>query len=152
MRRTFPFSARSVPSALLFIFLGSLLPLACSPRPAEPDRKGAAMKIDITSSVFKEGDTIPKLYTGEDRDVSPPLQWSEAPAGTKSLALLCEDPDAPRGLWVHWVLFNLPADQRNLDAAVPAKDTLPSGARQGKNDFGAIGYGGPMPPPGKPHR
>ncbi len=110
------------------------------------------MNIELTSSAFGEGTSIPKPYTGDGEDVSPPLRWSEPPPGTKSLALICDDPDAPRGTWVHWVLFNLPADQRELEEAVPRQETLASGARQGKNDFGKIGYGGPAPPPGKPHR
>jgi Raf kinase inhibitor-like YbhB/YbcL family protein len=106
------------------------------------------MKIELTSTAFREGDTIPKQYTGDGKDVSPPLQWGEPPAGTKSFALICDDPDAPRGTWVHWVLFNLPAEQRELTEGAPAE----GGARQGKNDFGNLGYGGPAPPPGKPHR
>ena len=85
-------------------------------------------------------------------DQSPPLRWSEPPSGTKSIALICDDPDAPRGTWVHWVLFNLPAQARELEEGVPTKETLGTGAKQGKNDFGNIGYGGPAPPKGKPHR
>ena len=82
----------------------------------------------------------------------PPLHWSEPPSGTKCLALICDDPDAPRGTWVHWVLFNLPVHIRELVEGVPTTETLGNGAKQGKNDFGNIGYGGPAPPKGKPHR
>jgi Raf kinase inhibitor-like YbhB/YbcL family protein len=110
------------------------------------------MKIELNSTAFTEGANIPKQYTGDGKDVSPPLRWPEPPPGTKSFALICDDPDAPRGTWLHWVLFNLPADQRQLDEAVPAQETLDNGAKQGKNDFRKIGYGGPAPPPGKPHR
>jgi Raf kinase inhibitor-like YbhB/YbcL family protein len=110
------------------------------------------MTIELTSSAFREGETIPRPYTGDGKDVSPPLQWGEPPDGTRSFALVVDDPDAPRGIWVHWVLFNLPADLRTLAEGVPAQPTLPNGARQGKNDFGKIGYGGPAPPKGKPHR
>jgi Raf kinase inhibitor-like YbhB/YbcL family protein len=110
------------------------------------------MTIELHSTAFQPGATIPKPYTGDGADQSPPLSWSEPPAGTKSLALICEDPDAPRGIWTHWVLFNLPADTRELKEGVPAKETLSNGARQGKNDFKNIGYGGPAPPKGKPHR
>jgi Raf kinase inhibitor-like YbhB/YbcL family protein len=110
------------------------------------------MKIELTSSAFAEGETIPKSYTGDGKDISPRLQWADPPEGAKSFALICDDPDAPRGTWVHWVLFNLPNDLRTLDEAVPTQETLTNGARQGKNDFGAIGYGGPAPPRGKPHR
>jgi Raf kinase inhibitor-like YbhB/YbcL family protein len=110
------------------------------------------MKIELTSTAFHDGERIPKAYTGDGKDVSPPLRWSEPPQGTKSFALICDDPDAPRGTWVHWVLFNLPAEQRQLEEATPGVEVLASGAKHGKNDFGKIGYGGPAPPPGKPHR
>lgn len=110
------------------------------------------MPIELTSPAFQPGATIPKPYTGDGADRSPPLHWSEPPQGTKSLALICDDPDAPRGTWVHWVLFNLPAQTRELEEGVPTKQTLDSGAKQGKNDFDQIGYGGPAPPKGKPHR
>jgi Raf kinase inhibitor-like YbhB/YbcL family protein len=110
------------------------------------------MKITLTSPAFREGDTIPKQYTGDGKDASPPLQWDGGPEGTKSLALICDDPDAPRGTWVHWVLFNLPGDVRELAEGMPAEKVLTNGARQGKNDFGKIDYGGPAPPRGKPHR
>ena len=110
------------------------------------------MTIQLSSPAFAEGQNIPAEHTGDGKDSSPSLKWDEVPAQTKSQALVCDDPDAPRGTWVHWVLFNLPADVRELPQGVPVQPTLPSGARQGKNDFGKIGYGGPAPPPGKPHR
>lgn len=110
------------------------------------------MSIEVTSTAFKAGETIPKQYTGDGEDQSPLLRWSEPPSGTKSLALICDDPDAPRGTWVHWVLFNRPAQARELAEGVPTTETLGNGAKQGKNDFGNIGYGGPAPPKGKPHR
>jgi Raf kinase inhibitor-like YbhB/YbcL family protein len=101
---------------------------------------------------FSEGFPIPKEYTADGQNASPPLQWGEPPAGTKSFALICDDPDAPRGTWVHWVIFNIPANARELGPGVAAEATLANGARQGTNDFKRIGYGGPAPPPGKPHR
>jgi Raf kinase inhibitor-like YbhB/YbcL family protein len=110
------------------------------------------MSLEVTSTTFQNGATIPKPFTGDGADRSPPLAWSEPPAGTQSLALICDDPDAPRGTWVHWVLFNLPGQARALEEGVPTTETLGNGARQGKNDFGNIGYGGPAPPKGKPHR
>jgi Raf kinase inhibitor-like YbhB/YbcL family protein len=110
------------------------------------------MRIELTSTAFQEGQTIPEPYTGDGRNLSPPLRWLDPPAGTKSLALICEDPDAPRGTFTHWVLFNLPAESRELDEGVPPESTLPDGTAQGTNDFGKPGYGGPSPPPGKPHR
>jgi Raf kinase inhibitor-like YbhB/YbcL family protein len=109
-------------------------------------------KLSVTSPAFCEGEPIPKLYTGEDKDVSPLLQWTDVPEGAKSMALICDDPDAPRGTWVHWVLFNLPPETRQLDQGVPKTEKLANGALQGTNDFPKIGYDGPMPPPGKPHR
>ena len=109
--------------------------------------------MELTSTAFGEGITIPKQNTGDGKDVSPALRWSGAPANAQSYALICDDPDAPRQEpWVHWVLFNLPANTHELSEGVPAQETLANGAKQGKNDFGKIGYGGPAPPPGKPHR
>ena len=110
------------------------------------------MTIELSSTAFQSGATIPKQYTGDGGDQSPPLRWSNPPKETQSLALICDDPDAPRGTWVHWVLFNLPAQTRELQEGVPPTETLDSGAKQGKNDFGNVGYGGPAPPKGKPHR
>ena len=106
----------------------------------------------VTSTVFHEGGTIPQKYTADGKDVSPPLGWSGSPAGAKSFALICDDPDAPGGTWTHWLLYNLPADHHEVAEAIPPHDTLSNGAHQGKNSFGKIGYGGPSPPKGKPHR
>jgi Raf kinase inhibitor-like YbhB/YbcL family protein len=110
------------------------------------------MKLSLTSSVFSDGEIIPRQYTGDGSDVSPPLRWARAPEDTKSFALVCDDPDAPRKIWVHWVIFNLPPETSELSEGVSPKEVLPDGAKQGKNDFGNIGYGGPAPPKGKPHR
>jgi Raf kinase inhibitor-like YbhB/YbcL family protein len=130
-----------------------LLTLTGCAAPADDSKPGGpAMTVDLTSAAFKEGDSIPKQYTADGKDMSPPLHWTEPPPGTKSFALICEDPDAPRGTWTHWVLFNLSPDTRDLPEAVPAKETLNNGARQGNNDFKKIGYGGPAPPKGKLHR
>src|ERR671925_185543 len=109
-------------------------------------------RIDVSSRTFQEGHSIPKQHTADGRNVSPPLRWDEPPAGTKSFALICEDPDAPRGTFTHWVIFNLPAESRELSEGVPSETTLPNGTAQGTNDFGKVGYGGPKPPAGKPHR
>ena len=110
------------------------------------------MSVELTSTAFQTGEFIPKQHTGDGADQSPALRWSEPPKGTQTVALICDDPDAPRGIWVHWVLFNLPAQIRELAEGVPTTPTLGSGAKQGKNDFGNTGYGGPAPPKGKPHR
>ena len=116
---------------------------------AETQTKGEkTMTINITSTAFEEGGMIPKPYTCDGKDMSPPLAWTSIPEGTKSLALICDDPDAPGGTWVHWVLFNLPADVKELPENVPPKKTLENDAKQGKNDFRKIGYGGPCPPGG----
>lgn len=101
------------------------------------------MEISVTSSAFEPGGRIPKKHTGEGPDVSPPLGWSGIPDGTKEIALVCDDPDAPRAEpWVHWVVYKIPARSEGL-AEGSAGETL-----EGKNDFGETGYGGPMPPPG----
>jgi hypothetical protein len=112
------------------------------------DPGGKKVEIKITSSAFEEGGLIPAKYTCDGADVSPPLQWDAVPEGTKSIALICDDPDAPMGTWVHWVLFNLPSDAKELAENIPAEETLPNGAKQGVNDFGRVGYGGPCPPSG----
>jgi len=110
------------------------------------------MVLSLSSIAFKGGERIPVKYTCEGQDVSPPLTWSEPPQGTQSLTLIVDDPDAPGGAFTHWVLFNIPPDSGELPEAVPTQAQLSSGALQGKNDFGKIGYGGPCPPPGRPHR
>jgi len=107
---------------------------------------------EISSDAFKDGDYIPRKHTGQGQDVSPPLSWSGAPQKTKSFALICDDPDAPGRTWVHWVIYNIPADATGLSEAVPKNDRLSDGSMQGMTDFGRIGYGGPMPPPGPAHR
>lgn len=106
------------------------------------------MAITVTSAAFAEGEMIPRHHTCDGRDVSPPLQWSGIPQGAQSIALICDDPDAPMGTWVHWVLFNLPAEMSELSDAIPGTATLDNGALHGKNDFGRLGYGGPCPPGG----
>src|SRR5207245_3028451 len=119
---------------------------------SEPDIPKGVPTMQLISTAFKEGEAIPGSHGNEDKNLSPPLKWSDVPQGVKSLALICDDPDAPRGTWVHWVLFNLPADLRELGEGVAAAEILDSGAKQGKTDFGTVGYGGPAPPKGKPHR
>lgn len=110
------------------------------------------MAMTLTSPAFQEGSEIPKKYTCDGADVSPPLRWKDSPSETKSFALISDDPDAPVGTWVHWVLYDLPAETTELKEGVPTSDTLDNGARQGSNDFGKVGYGGPCPPRGPAHR
>jgi Raf kinase inhibitor-like YbhB/YbcL family protein len=113
---------------------------------AEGDKQ--IMDIKITSSAFAEGGMIPAKYTCDGADISPPLQWDAVPEGTKTVALISDDPDAPMGTWVHWVLFNLPPDVKELPENVPPDETLSNGATQGTSSFQKIGYGGPCPPSG----
>ena len=114
--------------------------------------EGPIGSIQVTSAAFVDGDKIPVRFTCEGDDVSPPLRWSGMPTATRSFALICEDPDAPRGTWVHWVLYNIPGDAVELNQAVPTLAETPSGARHGRNTAGDLAYAGPCPPPGKPHR
>lgn len=109
---------------------------------------GKEMGIKISSAAFKNDGLIPAKYTCDGEDISPPLRWEGVPAGAKSIAIICDDPDAPMGTFVHWVLFNLPADTKELAENIPADKTIPNGAKQGTSDFGRIGYGGPCPPSG----
>jgi len=110
------------------------------------------MGLELKSSAFKQSQPIPKKYTCDGSDVSVPLNWNDPPQGTKSFALIVDDPDAPAGTWVHWVLYDVPGDTRELPETKSTDDKLLNGARQGKNDFGKTGYGGPCPPPGRAHR
>ena len=106
------------------------------------------MLFALSSPAFAHEAAIPAAYTCEGRDVSPPLAWTEPPAGTKSFALIADDPDAPGKTWVHWVLYDLPATARSLPEACPPEEELAGGSRQGVTDFGRAGYGGPCPPSG----
>ena len=136
-------------SCLLF-----LIPSSCAGgRSTHLNLDHGVFAVRLISTAFKEGESIPDQYTCEGANVSPPLRWDTVPAGTKSLALVCDDPDAGGDTWVHWVLFNVPPGVTRLEEDVPPEKQLPSGARQGTNSFGKIGYGGPCPPRGsKPHR
>lgn len=106
------------------------------------------VKLQITSSAFDHNGMIPKKYTCDGEDISPQLSWSGAPEGTKSFALINDDPDAPMGTWVHWVLYDLPPSINELSENMPKDKTLSNGAKQGITDFKNIGYGGPCPPSG----
>lgn len=107
--------------------------------------------MQIYSSQFKHNEILPAPYTCDGRDISPPLFWIDVPEGTKSLALIVDDPDASRGAFVHWMMWNLPATSTGLPEAVPKLEKLPDGSIQGISDFGRVGYDGPCPPTGK-HR
>jgi Raf kinase inhibitor-like YbhB/YbcL family protein len=110
------------------------------------------MEFTLTSTAFEDGQPIPRRYSGEGEDRSPLLKWSDPPPRTQSFALICEDPDAPHGTFTHWVAFNIPAASRELSEDQPREDVQANGLTQGKNSFDHVGYNGPKPPPGKPHR
>lgn len=110
------------------------------------------MGFALKSPQFAEGSDIPTKLTCDGEDVSPALRWDGAPAGTRSFGLVTEDPDAPVGTFIHWVIYNLPENTTELAENLPRQKELPNGARQGRNDFGKIGYGGPCPPRGPAHR
>ena len=114
------------------------------------------MAITVSSSAFEQCAPIPRRFTGEGEDVSPPISWSELPEGTREVVLICDDPDAPGAEpWVHWVIYKIPATLSALPEGIPPKPRLtnPSGALQGRNSWPkGVGYRGPLPPPGAPHR
>lgn len=110
------------------------------------------MAFALSSKSFSDGGDLGKKFTCDGSDVSPELAWTGAPAGTKAFGLIADDPDAPAGTWTHWVLYDLPPEATSLAEGTSKQPELANGARQGRNDFGKIGYNGPCPPPGKPHR
>jgi Raf kinase inhibitor-like YbhB/YbcL family protein len=110
------------------------------------------MAFELQSPAFAPGGEIPVKHTCDGQDLSPPLRWSDPPANAKGFALIVDDPDAPVGTWVHWVLYGLAATARELPEGVPARDTVPGAGAQGMNDFRKVGYGGPCPPRGAAHR
>ncbi len=106
------------------------------------------MNLNVTSTAFKNEGMIPAKYTCDGEDISPPLSWQAVPEGTQSIALIADDPDAPMGTWVHWVAWNIPAEQDGLDENIAKKPKLDNGTLQGITNFGTHGYGGPCPPSG----
>lgn len=110
------------------------------------------MEIKVTSKSFKEGEMIPAKFTCDGDDISPDIAWDKIPEGTKSFAIIADDPDAPHKTWVHWVIFNISPDKKELLEHMSSNESLLNGAKQGVNDFGKTGYNGPCPPPGNPHR
>jgi Raf kinase inhibitor-like YbhB/YbcL family protein len=113
---------------------------------------GPAISFALKSTAFPNGGEIPRKYSCSGENISPALSWTDTPAQARSLALIADDPDAPAGTWTHWILWNIPAHSTSLPEGVPATESLDNGVRQGRNDFRRIGYGGPCPPPGRPHR
>lgn len=133
MRRQFVFVS-------LFTALGALPPAALATKAPKPAR------LQLTSPAFANRETIPTRFTCDGKDLSPPLNFGNIPTGTKSLALIVDDPDAPAGTWVHWLVWNIPPRTRHL-----AESSLPPEAKQGVNDWRRNEYGGPCPPAGR-HR
>jgi Raf kinase inhibitor-like YbhB/YbcL family protein len=133
-------------SPFLFLAFLAFVMSGCGPGPSPTAIPEMAFK--LTSTAFAHEEPIPQKYTCDGEDISPPLQWSDPPQGTQSLALICDDPDAPIGTWVHWVLYNLPAEARALPEGVPSDAELPDGSRHGENSWRRLDYGGPCPPSG----
>jgi Raf kinase inhibitor-like YbhB/YbcL family protein len=151
----------TLPAAGVAACLILSMSLGCGGRDPLPPEDPNMPTIKLRSSAFTEGDMIPEKFTCDGADHSPPLAWSSVPDSARSLVLICDDPDAPRGTWSHWVAFNLPVQIKALKEAVPSEEMIPKTAmegsppagenleaRQGKNDFGKTGYGGPCPPSG----
>lgn len=109
------------------------------------------MTISLESTAFKEGEPIPARHSCEGYNISPPLKWSNLPADTVSLAIICEDPDAPSGLWTHWIIFNIPKDTPGLKEKIMPREEVDKKIRQGLNSWGTVGYRGPCPPQGTHH-
>lgn len=128
--------------------LGLLIVIGAFILPLNRNAGGNATKLTIASPAFSENGMIPRRYGCDGSDRSPALSWEGVPEGTRSLALICDDPDAPAGTWVHWVLFNIPPGEKGLPPDIGPQATLSNGAVQGINDFGRLGYGGPCPPRG----
>jgi Raf kinase inhibitor-like YbhB/YbcL family protein len=141
------FGMRPLPRCATIALAGFLLLI-----PSVGAQGNPATPLKISSTAFSDGADIPKQYTCEGADMSPALSWSGAPSSARSFALIADDPDAPVGTWVHWVYFDLPANATSLPENVAKSDDPPSGGHQGHNDFKKVGYGGPCPPAGKPHR
>ena len=139
--------------AIMFLLSSFFYSSACpSIYAASKEVNMSTATLTLASPAFTEGQTIPKQYTADGANVSPPLSWGKASGDTQSFALICEDPDAPAGTWIHWIVYDIPANKTSLSEGVSTKPTLPDGSKQGVTSFHRVGYGGPSPPPGKPHR
>lgn len=125
------------------------------PSPVEPTAEGppAAAEWQLSSPAFASGESIPQQHTGDGENVSPPLEWTAPPEGTRELALICDDPDAPAGTFTHWIVYGLAPEVTGLPEGLARSETVAHPAlKQGVNGFGKVGYDGPAPPPGKAHR
>jgi Raf kinase inhibitor-like YbhB/YbcL family protein len=148
------FVIRNILIFIIIFIIGSIFftNLKKSSHSDSPEQKNLSNKMILESPDFKNNEKIPIKYTGDAQNVSPSLEWHHVPKDTKSFALIVKDIDAPLKIWTHWVIFNIPSNKRKLHENIEKKTILADGAIQGINDFGNIGYNGPYPPPGKPHR
>ena len=141
---------------ILSFILISIILVVCISVDAHSETVGqtgtTALQFNLSSPAFANGAYIPEVYTCGGADYSPALKWTAPPEGTKSFAIIFDDPDAPVGTFTHWIIFNIPSDQASLEEKASPKGVLPAGAIEGKNNFSRIGYAGPCPPPGKAHR
>ena len=142
----------SKPAAVILLAIGiGVISAACSSQKqnqAEEAKEAIMVALTVTSQAFEESAGIPAKYTCDGENISPPLAWQGAPQGTKSFAIISDDPDAPRGTWVHWVLYDLSATTNELPEAIAPTEKIAAGGTQGLSDFGKVGYGGPCPPGG----
>jgi Raf kinase inhibitor-like YbhB/YbcL family protein len=141
--------SRSVVATTAAVALGCAAGLMAATGRPDPDKAGP---LSVSSPSFEARKPIPAENSCEGGNISPALNWSGAPAGTKSFAVIMDDPDAPAGVWVHWVYYDLPPAISSLPAGVKPVEKPETGGRQGMNSFHQVGYGGPCPPPGRAHR
>ncbi len=133
---------------ILYVLLAATACASDGEEAAQITEEDIEMAIEISSPAFQEGAAIPKKYSCDGQDVSPALAWSNIPSGSQSLALIMDDPDAPAGTWVHWVVYDMPASNSGLPENVPTTGGVPGGGVQGNNSWKRSGYGGPCPPGG----
>jgi len=137
---------------ILSMVLAGLWLSVASLSPSFSAETKTAAGLQLTSPAFQQGAEIPRKHTCDADDVSPQLRWANPPSGAKTFAIIADDPDAPGGTWVHWVIYDLPGDAKGLAEGTAKTETLANGAKQGVNDFRRVGYSGPCPPPGAAHR
>lgn len=142
----------SVPAALIMLGIFGSFPYSCKTKTnANSNTNKKVDSLVVKSNSFAANGFIPSKYSCDAENISPTIKWSKGPDATKSYALICDDPDAPAKVWVHWVLFNIPSGVTKLDENIPVGENARGGALQGKNDSGEMGYSGPCPPSGTHH-